>query len=127
MSRESIENLTKDLKDILIKTKKELKNKDEIIKKRRGINDITKKEFHKIYDENNKLKKQLQQYEVYIKTQQIEKRRKEKNEFERQKKELQRRKNEQESDLSMLNELKKLKKIDFLNSLSNKKSKKNEE
>ena len=43
MSRESIENLTKDLKDILIKTKKELKNKDDIIKKHRGINDLTKK------------------------------------------------------------------------------------
>ena len=45
-----------------------------------------------------------------MKTQQIEKRRKEKNEFERQKKELQRRKNEQENDISMLNKLKKLKK-----------------
>ena len=86
MSRESIENLTKDLKDILIKTKKELKNKDDIIKKHRGINDLTKKEYQKMYEENSKLKKQLQQYEVYIKTQQIEKRRKGKNEFERQKK-----------------------------------------
>ena len=60
-----------------------------------------------MYEENSKLKKQLQQYEVYIKTQQIKKRRKEKNEFERHKKELQRRKNEQESDMTMLNKLKK--------------------
>ena len=50
-----------------------------------------------------------------MKTQQKEKRRKEKNEFERQKKELQCRKNEQENDISMLNELKKLKKMDILN------------
>ena len=28
MSRKSVENLTKELKDILLKTKKELKNKD---------------------------------------------------------------------------------------------------
>ena len=78
MSRDSIENLTKDLKDILIKTKKELKNKDEIIKKHRSINDITKKEYHKIYEENNKLKKQMQQYEVYINTREIEKKKKRK-------------------------------------------------
>ena len=115
MSRESIENLTKDLKDILIKTKKELKNKDDFIKKHKTVHDLTKKESQKLYEENTKLKKQVQQYEVYMKTQQIEKRRKEKNEFERQKKELQRRKNEQENDISMLNELKKLKKMDILN------------
>ena len=86
MSRESIENLTKDLKDILIKTKKELKNKDDFIKKHNTVHDLTKKEYQKLYKENTKLKKKVQQYEVYMKTQQIEKRRKEKNEFERQKK-----------------------------------------
>ena len=127
MSRESIENLTKDLKDILIKTKKELKNKDDFIKKHKTVHDLTKKEYQKLYEENTKLKKQVQQYEVYMKAQQIEKRRKEKNEFERQKKELQRRKNEQENDISMLNELKKLKKMDILNLISNKKKEKNDE
>ena len=86
MSSESIENLTKDLKDILIKTKKELKNKDDFIKKHKTVHDLTKKEYQKLYEENTKLKKQVQQYEVYLKTQQTEKRRKEKNEFERQKK-----------------------------------------
>ena len=108
MSRESIQNLTKDLKDILFNTKKELKNKDDCIKKHKTVHDLTKKEYQKLYEENTKLKKQIQQYEVYMKTQQIEKGRKGKNEFERQKKELQRRKNEQENDISMLNELKKL-------------------
>ena len=83
MSRESIQNLTKDLKDILINTKKELKNKDDCIKKHKTVQDLTKKEYQKLYEENTKLKKQVQQYEVYMKTQQIEKRRKEKNEFER--------------------------------------------
>ena len=38
------------------------------------------------------LKKKLQQYEEYYKSQQIEKRRKEKNELEKEKKELERRK-----------------------------------
>ena len=31
MSKESVENLTRELKDILLKTKKELKNKDDFI------------------------------------------------------------------------------------------------
>ena len=114
MSKESIESLTKDLKQVLITTKKELQNKDDFLKKHRTVHDLTKKEYQKLYEENTKLKKQLQQYEVYMKTQQIEKRRKEKNEFERQKKELQCRKNVQENDMSMLNELKKLKKWIFL-------------
>ena len=110
MSKESFESLTKDLKQVLIRTKKELQNKEYSLKKHRTVHNLTKKEYQKLYEENNKLKKQLQQYEVYMKTQQIEKRRKEKNEFERQKKELQRRKNKKENDMSMLNELKKLKK-----------------
>ena len=110
MSKESIESLTKDLKQVLIRTKKELQNKDDSLKKHRTVHDLTKKEYKKLCEENTKLKNQLQQYEVYMKTQQIEKRRKEKNEFERQKKELQRRKNEQENDMSMLSELKKQKK-----------------
>ena len=114
MSKESIESLTKDLKQVLITTKKELQNKDDFLKKHRTVHDLTKKEYQKLYEENTKFKKQLQQYEVYMKTQQIEKRRKEKNEFERQKKELQCRKNVQENDMSMLNELKKLKKWIFL-------------
>ena len=78
MSKESIESLTKDLKQVLIRTKKELQNKDDSLKKHRTTHDLTKKEYQKLYEENTKLKKQLQQYEVYMKTPQIEKRRKEK-------------------------------------------------
>ena len=47
----SVESLTKDLKDILLKTKQELKNKDDYIKKQRTVNDLTKKEYQKLYKE----------------------------------------------------------------------------
>ena len=88
MSKESVENLTRELKDILLKTKKELKNKDDFIKKAKTIQDLTKREYQNLYEENSKLKKKIGQYETYMKTQHIEKRRREKNEFEKQKKEL---------------------------------------
>ena len=123
MSKESVESLTKDLKDILLKTKQELKIKDDHIKKQKTIQELTKKEYQKLYEEHSLVKKQLQQYEAYMKTQRLEKRRKEKNELERQKKELERRKNEQENDISMLNEFKKLKKLNMLNEISNKNKK----
>ena len=74
----SVESLTKDLKDILLKTKQELKNKDDYIKKQRTVNDLTKKEYQKLYKEYAWAKKQLQQYDAYMKTQRLEKRRKEK-------------------------------------------------
>ena len=71
MSKESVENLTRELKDILLKTKKELKNKDDFIKKAKTIQDLTKREYQNLYEENSKLKKKIQQYETYMKTQQI--------------------------------------------------------
>ena len=55
MSRDSVESLTKDLKDILLKTKQELKNKDDYIKKQNTIHDLTKKEYQKLYDEYSDL------------------------------------------------------------------------
>ena len=85
MSKKSVENLTRELKDILFKTKRELKNKDDFIKKAKTIQDLTKREYQNLYEENSKLKKKIQQYETYMKTQQIEKRRREKNEVEKQK------------------------------------------
>ena len=127
MSKESVENLTRELKDILLKTKKELKNKDDFIKKAKTIQDLTKREYQNLYEENSKLKKKIRQYETYMKTQQIEKRRREKNEFEKQKKELQRQKKEQDEDISVLSELKKLKRMDLLNYIANKRKEKNED
>ena len=86
MSKESVKNLTRELKDILLKTKKELKNKDDFIKKAKTIQDLTKREYQNLYEENSKLKKKIQQYETYIKTQQIEKRRREKKNLKNKKK-----------------------------------------
>ena len=71
MSKESVENLTRELKDILLKTKKELKNKDDFIKKAKTIQDLAKREYQNLHEENSKLKKKIQQYETYMKTQQI--------------------------------------------------------
>ena len=121
----SVESLTKDLKDILLKTKQELKNKDDYIKKQKTVQDLTKKEYQKLYEEYTSVKKQLQQYDAYMKTQRLEKRRKEKNELEKQKMEFERRKNEQENEISMLNEFKKLKKLYILNEIKNKNKKHN--
>ena len=50
MSRDSVENLTRDLKDILIKTKHELKTKNDYIKKQNTINNLTRKEYQKLYE-----------------------------------------------------------------------------
>ena len=121
----SVESLTKDLKDILLKTKQELKNKDDYIKKQKTVQDLTKKEYQKLYEEYTSVKKQLQQYDAYMKTQRLEKRRKEKNELEKQKMEFECRKNEQENEISMLNEFKKLKKLNMLNEVKNKNKKHN--
>ena len=127
MSKESVENLTRELKDILLKTKKELKNKDDFIKKAKTIQDLTKREYQNLYEENSKLKKKIQQYKNYMKTQQIEKKSREKNQFEKQKKELQRKKKEQDEDISVLSEVKKLKRKDLLNYIANKRKEKNED
>ena len=121
----SVESLTKDLKDILLKTKQELKNKDDYIKKQKTVQDLTKKEYQKLYEEYTSVKKQLQQYDAYMKTQRLEKRRKEKNELEKQKMEFECRKNEQENEISMLNKFKKLKKLNMLNEVKNKNKKHN--
>ena len=120
-----VERLTKDLKDILLKTKQEFKNKDDYIKKQKTVQDLTKKEYQKLYEEYTSVKKQLQQYDAYMKTQRLEKRRKEKNELEKQKMEFERRKNEQENEISMLNEFKKLKKLNMLNEMKNRNKKHN--
>ena len=109
-----VESLTKGLKHILLKTKQELKNKDDYIKKQKTVQDLTKKEYQKLYEEYTSVKKQLQQYDAYMKTQRLEKRRKEKNELEKQKMEFEPRKNEQENEISMLNEFKKLKKNKYV-------------
>ena len=86
MSHDSVENLTRDLKDILIKTKHELKTKNDYIKKQNTINNLTRKEYQKLYENYNNLKKKMNEYESYARTQRIERRRKEQNDNEKQKK-----------------------------------------
>ena len=48
MSKDSVESLTKDLKDILLKTKQELKNKDDYIKKTKNSSRIDQKRISEI-------------------------------------------------------------------------------
>ena len=60
MSKESVESLTKDLKDILLKRKQELKNKNDYVRKQKTVQDLTKKEYQKLYEEYSSVKKQLQ-------------------------------------------------------------------
>ena len=90
---------------MLLSAKKELKMKEELLKKTKNTHEMTKKEYQTLYNEHVKLKKKLQQYEEYYKSQQIEKRRKERNDIEKEKKELERRKKE---EFSMLDKIKKL-------------------
>ena len=94
--------------------------KKESLKKTKDIHEMTKKEYQTLYNEHMKLKKKLQRYEEYYKSQQIERRGKERNDIEKEKKELERRKKE---EFSMLDEIKKLKKMDLLNYLSKKREK----
>ena len=54
---ESIQSFTKEQKALLVRTKKELQNKDESLKKTRNIHEMTKKEYQKLYNEHVNLKK----------------------------------------------------------------------
>ena len=56
MSKDSVESLTKELKDILINTKQGLKNKDDYIKKQKTVQVLTKKEYQKLYEEYSSVK-----------------------------------------------------------------------
>ena len=91
MNNVSLESKSGELKNLLLKTKKELKNKNDALKQAKNIQDLTKKEYQTLLNENSKLKKKkFEKYESYYKSQQIEKRRKERNDIEKQKKELER-------------------------------------
>ena len=84
--KETIQGISKELKTLLLNAKKQLKVKDETIKKPKDIHEITRKEYQKVYNEHLQIKKKLQQYEEYYKSQQIQKRRKERDDFEKEKK-----------------------------------------
>ena len=57
MNENSLESITGELKKLLVKTKKELKNKEDALKQAKNIQDLTKKEYQTLFGENSKLKK----------------------------------------------------------------------
>ena len=120
MTRDSVESLTRDLKDVLLKTKQELKNKNDYIKKQNTIQELTKKEYQKLHDEYSDLKEKLTQYDSYVRTQRIERKKKEQNDIEKQKKVQE---FKQVNNIALLNEIKNLKKINMLNDLTRKSKK----
>ena len=67
---ETVVGVTKELKNLLLKTQKELKARDERFKKHKTVHDATKREYQTLYKENIELKKKLQQYENYFKNHQ---------------------------------------------------------
>ena len=56
-NKDSIQNITKELKTLLVKTKKELKTKDEAFKKKKTVHELTKKEYQTLLNDHAKLKK----------------------------------------------------------------------
>ena len=73
--KEDIDSITNELKNVLLKAKKEIKQlKDE--QKKISVDSLTKKEYQTLYDENAQLKKKITQYEQYVKSQNIQKKEK---------------------------------------------------
>ena len=80
-SKEIIQSITKELKTLLINAKKELQMKNDTLKKTKNVHEMTKKEYQKLYNEHAVLKKKLQQYEEYFRSQQIQKKKERKGGF----------------------------------------------
>ena len=55
------------------KEKKELNIKNYALKKTKNVHEMRKKEYQNLYNEHTVLKKKLQQYEEYYRSQQIQK------------------------------------------------------
>ena len=71
--KDSIQSITNDLRTILLKAKKEIKQKNDELKNAKNVHQLTKKEYQALYNENAQLKKKLAQYEKYFKSTQIQK------------------------------------------------------
>ena len=124
--KDSIQSITNDLKTILLKAKKEIKQKNDELKNTKNVHQLTKKEYQALCNEHSQLKKKLAQYEEYFKSAQIQK--KKRNEREREKQEIEslKRKRQNEEEFSILNEIKKLKKLDLESLLAKKTKKRNQ-
>ena len=84
MQKNLYKSITNELKTLLLNAKKQIKTKDESLKKVKHVHELTKKEYQTLYNEHIKIKKKLQQYEEYLKSQEIQKKRKERDEFEKE-------------------------------------------
>ena len=74
--KDTIQSIQKDLKTLLLRAKKEIATKNEALKKTQEVHTLTKKEYQKLYNEHALIKKQLQKYEEYFKSQKIQKKKK---------------------------------------------------
>ena len=107
--KDTIQSIQKDLKKLLLKAKKEIATKNDALKKTQEVHRLTKKEYQKLYNEHALIKKQLQKYKEYFKSQQIRKRRKEREDLECEKQEIAKYKRKKEEDFDIIKEIKKLK------------------
>ena len=55
----SIRSITAEFKNILLKTQKDLKARDEPFKKHKNVHEMTKREYQTLYKENLELKKKI--------------------------------------------------------------------
>ena len=73
---ESVAAVTNELKNILLKTHKEMKARDERFKKYKNVHEVTKKKYQNLCRKNLELKKKLEKYEKYFRNQQKKKNKK---------------------------------------------------
>ena len=55
--KDSIQSITNDLRTILLKAKKEIKQKNDKLKNTKNVHQLTKKEYQALYNEHAQLKK----------------------------------------------------------------------
>ena len=70
---DSIENLTKELSSFLIKAKGEVSKLKTENKNANEFKQLTKAEYRKLYEKNQKLHQKIKQYKQYFKSQNIQK------------------------------------------------------
>ena len=124
---ESVAVVTNELKNILLKTQKEMKARDERFKKYKNVHEVTKKEYQNLYSQNLELKKKLEKYENYFRNQQKEKTKKDQELLEKQQRKLEtyrKREGKKKKETNILEEISKLKELDLWKILSQKRKNK---
>ena len=84
----SLRSITAEFQNILLKTQKDLKARDERFKKHKNAHEMTKREYQTLYRENLELTKKLEQYENYYRNQQKQKTKRNQDLLQQQQKEL---------------------------------------